>query len=645
MLAMANHPSKKQVNHHNKNMQVNSLRNKEVVKESNNNSYSRYLLVPIFLILCILPLIMRYVEYKNHMSGYSWFSTGEISTDFFLYGKQRFLILIGAVMAIIILIKVYSDKKSLKISPIYIPLAIYGIMVIVSTIFSVNFFASISGSLDLFESVFVLLAYCLLAFYPYLILKEERDFKMIFYFLLAISLFFSVYGIFQYLGYDFLSTELGYNLLVPYEHRDGVGLTFNFGAKRVYLTLFNPNYVGVYVALVVPILMALLLLQKKVFNMIITILSIVGLLICTIGAQSLASFIGLAVALLFLLACMWRYIIKRWYIAICILVLLIAGAFVTDNMTDHFFINKLKNSMVLTKSENPISDIHTEADHVSLTMNGNELRISYAAMGNDMYTLIASDGNGLSIPFNYDPATESNVILDERFSGISYGMDKENLGVFYIAYEGIILRFTNQTTNGSYAYINRFNRADYMITAPSAVFTGYESIASGRGYVWSRTIPLLKKHIIIGSGPDTFAIAFPQQDYYNLIRYGYGDQLLTKPHNMYLQMAIQTGDISLIAFIVFYLMYFASSISLYIRGRFNSFYAKMGVAVFVGTISYMVTGLTNDSNINTAPTFWVLLGTGIALNIKVKPLIMEEIRLSKQQKEENKQPANEIQVE
>jgi O-antigen ligase len=117
---------------------------------------------------------------------------------------------------------------------------------------------------------------------------------------------------------------------------------------------------------------------------------------------------------------------------------------------------------------------------------------------------------------------------------------------------------------------------------------------------------------------------------------GMEENVITKPHNLYMQIGIQTGVISLIAFILFYLAYFISSARLYIRGRFTSFYSRFGLAVFVGTIGYMISGISYDSSITTAPIFWVLIGTGIAVNSKAKPLILKEIAELKEEKANKK---------
>jgi hypothetical protein len=71
-------------------------------------------------------------------------------------------------------------------------------------------------------------------------------------------------------------------------------------------------------------------------------------------------------------------------------------------------------------------------------------------------------------------------------------------------------------------------------------------------------------------------------------------------------------------------MYFISSVKLYFKGRYKSYYAQVGVAILVASVSYIVLGFANDSSITVAPVFWVLIGLGITVNRLAKPYIEEE---------------------
>lgn len=142
----------------------------------------------------------------------------------------------------------------------------------------------------------------------------------------------------------------------------------------------------------------------------------------------------------------------------------------------------------------------------------------------------------------------------------------------------------------------------------------YGRAFSGRGFIWSRTIPLLKDNIILGSGPDTFLLNFPNDDYVAMYNSGYETEHMTKPHNMYLQIAVQTGILSLICFLTFYFWFFVSSIRLYAKAGKDKPLAMIGTGILCGTLGYMVVGIINDSMVVIAPLYWTLIATGLAIN-------------------------------
>ena len=176
--------------------------------------------------------------------------------------------------------------------------------------------------------------------------------------------------------------------------------------------------------------------------------------------------------------------------------------------------------------------------------------------------------------------------------------------------------FTNQTGSGTYQILNNYGKwSEYEDPETLSALDGKEHLFSGRGYIWGRSIPLLKKYAVLGIGADNFIFAFPQMDYLGRSHSGYADnQLFTKPHNLYLQIAIQYGIPALIAFLVFFGMYFVQAFVVYSQKKSDCFEAKTGLGIFIGMIVYMITGLTNDSMIVVSPIFWTLIGIGLAVN-------------------------------
>ncbi|MDF2484689.1 MAG: hypothetical protein K0R46_857 [Herbinix sp.] len=603
---------------------VSGARNKS---KTINEDRINYFLLPILIILCIIPFIVRMNIYNTHLSQYQWFAQDGEFIDFFLIYKHWAFVVVSIIMVVIIAIRAYYKRDVIKFLPLFIPLGIYGVMALLSAIFSDYPLFSFGGGFEQFESIFAILGYCITAYYAFLFIREEQDLKKILKYLVVTAIIMSILGVFQFAGNDLFREETIKKLIIPLQYQDKYSLNFGFENNRVYFTLYNPNYVGVFVSMMIPILLVMLFFHRNIKKIIISIVAIIGLIIGGIGAQSLAGVVGLAVALLFIMILMWRYLIKRYTIVLSVGAILIIGVLILNAVTDQFLFNRIKNVFNNTKAEYTLASMDTKDDCVELSYGGNKLLVRNI-MGETDSHFTLTDVNNEMVAANYDASTNSIMITDERFAGISVGVSNDFENAFYIQEAGVKWLFTVSNSDGTYYHMNRFGKLDKMITAPSAIFTGYEWFATARGYLWSRTIPLLKENLILGSGPDTFVMEYPQQDYLNFQRYGYPTNIITKPHNLYLQIAVQDGMIALLAFLAFYAMYFISSIRLYIKGRFHNFYEQMGVAIFVGTIGYMVTGLTNDSSITTAPIFWALMGIGISVNYRVKSLNTEEQKKS-----------------
>ncbi|MDF2801495.1 MAG: hypothetical protein K0S61_1398 [Anaerocolumna sp.] len=571
------------------------------------------LLYPLLFIIGVLPLIIRVHIYDPKLSSFAWYPDSTSAVDVFLYYKYIFLLIACTVMLIISIYKVLQNRELIKINPLFAALFGYAFLALVSSVLSKYPYFSFNGITDQFESVFTLLGYVLIVFYGYLVINREQDIKILLKVLTLSIIVISILGLTQIIGHDFFATDFGLKTFVPSSMWNELdSFSFTFGPKMVYLTLYNPNYVGVYAALLFPIILSLLLVSKSKVNTLFLALAASGLLVSLIGSKSDAGIIGIAVSLLFIIIFFRNYIFKKWMIIMPIVI-----ASVLLILFDKINISKFTTLLSLLepqKIEYNLTDIKTD-DNVIVTYKNNDLFVSYEGAIDAGINIYLKDSNDEEVPFEINAENGTFYIVDERFSNITISpVSFNNLLGININIDGIDWIFTNQLGDGTYYYINQNGKPDKIITAKSSIFTGYETYASKRGYIWSRTIPLLKDYLVLGSGADTYAIAFPQQDYVYLRNVGFSQMILTKPHNMYLQMGVQTGALSLLCFLVFYGIYFVSSIRLYKKGKFESYYAKAGAAIFIGTVGYMVVGLSNDSSIAVAPVFWAIIGIGIACN-------------------------------
>lgn len=103
-------------------------------------------------------------------------------------------------------------------------------------------------------------------------------------------------------------------------------------------------------------------------------------------------------------------------------------------------------------------------------------------------------------------------------------------------------------------YYNPQGRLDKLRKVDSIGFENNYDFATRRGYIWSRTFPMLKSTALIGVGADNFVYEFPNNDYVGKVNSEFNAQLITKPHNMYLQIWTQDGMLACLALIALYVM-------------------------------------------------------------------------------------------
>ena len=87
---------------------------------------------------------------------------------------------------------------------------------------------------------------------------------------------------------------------------------------------------------------------------------------------------------------------------------------------------------------------------------------------------------------------------------------------------------------------------------------------SGRGHIWNQTIPLLKKHILIGCGANAYMLEYPQNDYIGQ-EYIYKNGYQVKAHCWYLQQWVENGLVATLALLAFLGWYVIRSIRIYRR--------------------------------------------------------------------------------
>ncbi|MGB4439227.1 MAG: O-antigen ligase family protein [Sedimentibacter sp.] len=586
-----------------------------------NKKLSVFYFLPLLLIAGLVPLIVyaKYLDLTGTTQALYW--TGQQKyLDFFSYWKSRWIIALTAIALIFYIILYIQKKLPLKdLKQYYIPIGIYAAFVIISTILAKDTQTALWGFVDMYQGMFVLLSYVAITFLTINFVNNERDvnlFVKAFSFLMIVE---GVLGVGQYFGFDFFQSGLGKSLIIP-ENLKVDNLSFSFGPKTIYGTLFNTNFVGSFATLMLPLSVAFLLAAKTNKQKIASGISVVLMIFTWIGCNSRAGYLGVSVSAIFALWLFRKLIIKHWKISVSFAVVLVAVFFALNIMSDGAIFNRLKTlniakeiENIKTANENSIKfeDIILGENTFSIKTNKETLNFKvdedklYFLDENNNELVITSKGNQITI--NDSRYAGYNITIPENYPGVTVNAYAKAIN-FYIAEDGVKIlgsggRLTEPKSSPFYEPLR-----------------GLETLGSNRGYEWGATIPMLKDYIFSGAGPDNYPIAFNQDDFIgklNLIDFD-ANIVIDKPHNMYLQIAINTGIISLMAFLVVCGIHVVSSLLIYSKSKFATVEEIIGGACMISIIGYLAAGLFNDSVTSVAPLFWLILGLGISINVRVR---------------------------
>lgn len=586
-------------------------------------------IAPIMAAIAFVPFIVTVKLYDTGLADYAWFSNVEKAVDLFLYWKGRALILLAVLMLALLVIRL-TKKEELQAfwdkvrRPETLCIILYLFFAAVSALLSEYREFAVSGSYEQWEGLNVLAAYIMLILYTYVTVGTEKMVRFVLDSLIIGSFFIGLIGTFQYFQMDFFRSDVGrffMNLLSEKK----MNYRFNFSDGWVYATLYNPNYVGSYAALVLPCVIAAAIMDWKKISPFWNILAIVTTFLLTItllGSQSLTGIVSIAAGLVFFVIYMWRRIVKRlgWQKIAAGVV----GLAVFIGVICFLFPEQIRYGT--DKLFHPTEDYHliqsmsdTEKGLRVETVNGDVFYVK--CTDNIAKPFLTSGENGEKLALQKEKGGYY-IFSDKRFDNFrlyptTVTVDGEQLTAMQIFNPTINKRWTLAKVNGGYQVFTVHKKLDSLQAIPAIGFADNLHFGDKRGYIWSRTLPLLSRYILTGSGPDTFTEVFPNNDYIGKTNMNYNGVTVTKPHNMYLQIWVQTGLISLIAFLGIFVLYFISSLRLYYRRTLGTL-EQIGVALMVGCFSYMVAGIANDSTVSVAPVYWGLLGLGMAVNALVR---------------------------
>lgn len=137
------------------------------------------------------------------------------------------------------------------------------------------------------------------------------------------------------------------------------------------------------------------------------------------------------------------------------------------------------------------------------------------------------------------------------------------------------------------------------------------NMLSHRGYIWHYSNELIKQQPLFGYGPDNLYYNFPQTTDYQLTYMP--NTAIDKPHNMYLQVMLDTGIFGLVGFMIV-LIGILLRLNKAIEFEKDPYISLFFKALIFVIFAYMFQGLVNDNHLSIQPITYLLLGMGASLS-------------------------------
>jgi hypothetical protein len=498
-------------------------------------------------------------------------------------------------------------------------------------------------------------------FYTINTINNKQTLKIIFYAIIISQLLLQIIGIAQFIGHDPFQTVIGQKIVYPnYIIDKKTGYTIwqvvdklaketpprsvliNFG-RQIYQTVYNINVSSFYLCVVIPIFVMLFILCSDIKQRIVMAIMFTLTFINICVANSSGGFLGLFFAFMTAVVTFRKHIIKWRYQLLVIISL--AGVYIVltnlymEHTDQNALLGQISSQIVeavsTDKTKDKIDYFINNKDSIIVSVNNNELKIKVNKDADNVIDNI-SDSQGIQLDLQFKNKIISSSGNNYNALAISF-LDKRftNLEIFIPALTGdienwkmcIIKLKTEKKTwsfqvnqEGTYYLTGR--GAFKLRKVPHIGFKNKYDFGSRRGYIWSRTFPLMFKTLIFGHGADTFVMYFPHDDftgqYYDFDWYGETIPNVDKPHNFILLNFVNTGGISAIALIAIIIIYLFQSFKLYSKNIQYNVFSKIGAGIYLGIIAFFVAGMVYDTSVNVMPLIYGLLGIGISCNFFVK---------------------------
>jgi hypothetical protein len=585
------------------------------------NKSVNYGLLPLFLIIILAPIGMRYFsqEEYNHLLHPDLFQPTGVNSNLATYIKSLILKILGPITLIAAL---YFGKDKLNVYTLIL-LAIF-LSLSISTFNSDFPSIALHGSPHMFEGYFAFVAYLIIAFAAYSLINDRKSFILSIISLGIPILIMGYMGIPEMFGKFTINEPMIKNIVFgeKYSH---INLKAAMEGK-IASTLYNPNFLGHFTSMVLLFFGILFLFIQNKYLKLYALIVFITLCFLTFGASSRSSFIGMGIAGIIALIYLREKIFPVWRELLILAIVFIGSMIIVNIKTEGYlysFLSKSTEKEIISQERNlkrNLFVLNPLDNLLEISTNGKKIVLLNE---DNKHILLDEKGKELKVKAEIvNTETEKEVlmkILDDQYRDFVFQISKFNdQPIFKLKTNGSLAFPIIYTKEGYQTIFN--NKIIPIINSPSSeLFKNRESLASNRGFIWKYSIPLIDIKPFFGHGAGAFPIIFPNNDYlakHNFL--GGTSTSFSFVHNLYLQILIEFGWMGFSLFALLFIYYLAQSAPLYwnFKPHIGAYY--IGIGAFISIISYLIAGLFNNSFVGSSPVLFMILGIGIACNRQIK---------------------------
>lgn len=584
-------------------------------------SYKTFAAYSIGGFLVLYPFcVYLHIEKFTPLAAEYFANSGGYMADFFLYCKEKVLIIFAIGLFLFFIGEQIYPRNPVSDFPLkkrcarkIVCIMIMFLLCLICSVFRAeDKRTALYGSPTEFEGCFALVSYMVLflAGYNYFAPEKRKDILKKAIVILAVLLVSG--AIVEYFYKPIYEFGFMKYLIAPKQYRElAQSLKNEEYQGRAVLAFYNPSYMGGICVLILPVILGIGYGKSGRKRAGYIVLSI-GLVFAVLATNSTGAFLGAVLGCSCLCIFLLMYEKRR---ALSFMGMFLLGIFVLAVTGNIISQGGLLQKIILVagnedsyqaKERFELSDLSIEENRIIATSGKVEIRMEPTLdEGENICGCIVTDKKERGISFH--AAGQNDICLKgDGYENVEIAWKEKQLQIdfgykkavdFYVSREGVFLIGQN----------GRLLPEIPKAKIESEKLQKLYSIATGRGYMWINTIPILKECLVFGKGPGHFAYEFVQNDVVGLLNtHGSYQFVIDKPHCWYLQTAVTTGVISLLCMMWLFIYYFVQGIRSFARDKETE--NIWGKALLSGIFAFEILGIVNDSMVTVNPVFWILFG-------------------------------------